>query len=118
MDSRQYLLLASLGGSGQGDVDGAGRVVLDDYHASVFRNRLVAIGGMGQERLCAAADGDDHLAGLARGNGPGDTSYLPDHVPNHSSWHPRLAHYENAPVWFPCKADPRKDGPPGGAGCS
>src|ERR1700704_1113693 len=97
MDSRQYLLLASSGGSGRSDVDGAGRGVLDDYHASVLRNRLVAFDGMGQERLCAAAEGDDNLAGPARADGAGHTAYLTDHVPNHSSWHLELPQYENAP---------------------
>src|SRR5882672_3700146 len=70
--------------SGGSDVDGAGRVVLDDHYASVLGNRLVAVHGMGEERLRAASDGDDHLAGLARADGAGDTADLTDHVPNRS----------------------------------
>src|SRR5947209_8538897 len=67
-------------GSGRSDVDGSGRVVLDDDHAGVLLDDLLAVDGVGEKRLGAPTDGDDDLAGPARRDLPGDTAHLTDHA--------------------------------------
>ena len=71
---------------------------------------------MGQERLCAAPDGDDHLAGLAGADGAGDSADFTDHGPEPLLFAPRgarthklarhlpLPQYDNAPFRCGCKA--------------
>ena len=57
-----HLLLRALHG---GDDDGARGVVLDHQDAGAGGDVVVAVGGVGVERLGAAADGDHHLAEAA-----------------------------------------------------
>src|SRR6266545_1785909 len=62
------------------DHDSPGREVLDDDHPPAGLDGVVALGGVGVERLAASADRDHDLTNPARCDGAGHPPHPPDHL--------------------------------------